>query len=539
MTSVVSARLQSEAKERRDNRGRWNIRFTSNEVNMETLEDSTSVAVEIPPYPLGNTRIPGLVRQIGCALILTGTFLSQGHAMAWPVVLTRMLNDTITEDDIQWLVTLRSLPGIFTPVVAGTLMEVIGPRRLLTFCLPPTILLWFLLAFLPSKAMFYGGRFVLGALLAFIKTIVVPLASELVSPEIRGSLGSTQRIYLSLGLLTMYIMAKYLSCSTATAICAAPLVPIFAMVMFVPESPYWLVKKGKQREALQALTFLLGSELSALEEIEKLEFGLQTLPSTTVDDQFTQLKVPSNNKPVILMVVLAATLYMCGQSAIFQYTVIIFDHANVEIDSFYCAIGVGVVCLLFNLVAVVVIEWTGRRCLLFVATAGCTCALVVTFLVLHLNVSPGWISLIFVFTFVAFFALGVDPVINLFIGELLPTPVRSIGSSLCISSSFIGVLIASYTFPFMVASVGMAYSFLIFAGFNALVGVIVYIWAPETRGKSLLELQEAFSSQHSREMYRKIYIRKQSINLGREISDDMLDAVSNLPPRISFSSSSE
>ncbi|XP_076031044.1 facilitated trehalose transporter Tret1-like [Oratosquilla oratoria] len=234
--------------------------------------------------------VPGFGRQLMCSLVLASTYLSMGCSSAWPNAIPKIVNDTylsfhLTGADIRWIISTDSLSSLFGPIITGVLMEPLGPRRLVNWCVLPTIFLWIIMAYVPSKIALYVGRIGIGLINSIIITVAPPLSAELTSPEIRGMLGTMRMTASATGVLIMYIMIAFLPWKLATVLSAVPLVPVFVIFFFVPESPYWLVRKGRDSDALKALTLLRGPNGDSRSELDRIKKANEEQPSDNSCDQ--------------------------------------------------------------------------------------------------------------------------------------------------------------------------------------------------------------------------------------------------------------
>ena len=208
------------------------------------------------------------------------------------------------------------------------------------------------------------------------------------------------------------------------------------------------------------------------------------------------LKLPQNWRPLLLVSSLIVIRELGGKISVFMYTVFVFLEANVSIDPFLCTVLVGLARLLSTIIGSLVIDKFGRKSLLISTTVICGTSILLAGGVLLSNQNyPGGkiIPLICVLIFCVFYSAGLGPIPWVLMGELLPTPIRSLGTSLsciCFSSS---MFIMTNSFPTMLEFLGLGTCFIIFGAFNLLNGVIAYVFLPETKGCSLLELEMIFS----------------------------------------------
>ncbi|XP_076039858.1 facilitated trehalose transporter Tret1-like [Oratosquilla oratoria] len=442
----------------------------------------------------GILQIPGFFKQMGCVMVLSGGMICNGTGTTWPAVLPKVMNESngeYTEEDTQWIISVFSLSGIFVPVLAGALMELLGSRRMVTIITIPTMAFTVLIAYAPSKTAMLIGRIGTGLTGGMMNTILVPFISELVSPEIRGLLTSVLRVQLSIGVVLMTIMAKFLNWSLATVLTVVPLVPVFFLLFLVPESPFWLAKHGRDDEALKSLS-LRGSKENARKELDKIKKGIEEQPSFSTKDQFVLLKESSNYVPILIMISVNSTLLMGGMGVVIQYSVFIFDEADVGLDPFTCTVLLAVARLMGSLLSFAAVDRVGRRPLYLGASLICSLSLVLCGISFIIPTVPNWIIMASLIIFVLSQGTGPSVLMPLLTSEIIPTPVRSIGVSICVTITFALFFVASLTFLPMVEAMGWGYTFLLLAAFNA-TSMFIFWWkVPETRGRSLVELQNLF-----------------------------------------------
>ncbi|KAK7075002.1 hypothetical protein SK128_025528 [Halocaridina rubra] len=454
----------------------------------------------------GNVRprscVSATLKQILCGLIVSAGMVEVGFVVGWPAVLPALQRDNssafnVTNDDVKWLVSCTGIVGMVTNVFAGSLIEWVGPRLLLCLLLVPASAFWILQAFSPNLTIFIVGR-IGGAFIATVfTTLTNPLLAELVEPHLRGMLSCLPEMVVASGVLIVYVLSQVLPWQIVTGICAVPFVPLFGLALVVPESPFWLVRKGNLLEAEQSIKKLRDSRGNATkDEISEIRRSILNHPQTTVMDQVRQLGVAYNAKPVILLVSIFILREFGGQYAVFSYTVYMFQRAGIDLDVLTGTILVGVVRLLSTITSALLIDRLGRRPFLIGATFGCAIAETLGGAFLLVKV-PGanWVPLVAVLMFVLSYGLGVGPIPWVLLGELLPTPVRSLGASICILCFAAAQFVIGYAFPELTSAIGLGGSLLVFAVANFILGLVMFVFLPETRGRSLHELQEIFSFQ--------------------------------------------
>lgn len=213
--------------------------------------------------------------------------------------------------------------------------------------------------------------------------------------------------------------------------------------------------------------------------------------------QLRALRERHNMLPALLVLSLFVLREAGGRSSIMMYAVYIFREAGVHIDVFTCTVMVGCARVLFTSVAGVLLDHTGRRPLLMsnAALAALSQAVCGAFLCFQLPYAS-YVTLVCVILYVSFYSLGSGPIPWVYVGELLPSPVRSVAASLIVCIFNAVMFIINYAFFYLINHVGLGGIMLLFAGSNFFTAIIAWRCLPETRKASLETLEKAFYSNH-------------------------------------------
>ncbi|KAG7171945.1 Facilitated trehalose transporter Tret1-like 2 [Homarus americanus] len=429
-------------------------------------------------------------RQICASCVVVCAVLCTGNVVGWSVEVSRIMEDpttnfNLTQDDQQWLVSCAGVVAIFTTAGSGVLVEAIGPCRLLSFVLLPATVGWVLMAASNSLPWIYVGRIITGGVGFMLTTVVQPLLAEMCTADVRGLLSTLPEMMVSVGMLLVYVLARFLDWESTTLICGILLFPVTVGVLFIPESPYWLLKKGKEKMALRALMKLRAPEHDVDAELSTIRDAInQQNQHASIVQQFKALKEPCNYRPVLLVTAIFILRELGGAMVIFMYAVFFFENAGVTLDPFTCSVLLGVCRLVFTLISATIIDKLGRRPLLITSSIICGIALFVTGGVLYTqDQGVGWVPLTAVMVYVASFGLGAGPVPWILLGELLPTPVRSLGAS---------IVTSIFVFPDLTVAIGLENAIMVFGSFEILLALLAFLFLPETRGRTLEDLQHAF-----------------------------------------------
>ena len=334
---------------------------------------------------------------------------------------------------------------------------------------------------------FIGGLAVGGS------SVVSPMyITEITPPKRRGLLVAISQLNIVAGILAAlvsnYIIAGVVGLAPDSnawrwmfGVEALPSVLFLGSVLLIPESPRWLARRGRRDEALSTLK-RLGYE-DAGDELDRIDSSFHRGTSAT-----GSLLNRRHLKPLLLVFALAAFNQLDGINAILYYITDIFRMAGfAETDAFKQSAVVGGVNLVFTIVGMALIDRIGRRQLLLIGS--------VTFMLSHLLAAwvfftgtGGWLAVLAAAGIVASHAYSQGAVIWVCINELLPNAIRAAGSSAACFVLWGLAIVVSTAFPVVISSWGGAV-FVFFAVMMALQFVVVACFMPETRGRSLEEIE--------------------------------------------------
>ncbi len=330
----------------------------------------------------------------------------------------------------------------------------------------------------------------LGGLGVGASTIAAPAYISEISPaDKRGQLVALYQFNIVFGILIAFVSNSLLSDVGATpwrwmiGVEAIPAIIYTLMVLTVPQSPRWLViQKNDTDKAASVLRLIHGQE-DVSEELRAIE---QDSQSDGVQESVFQLKY---KKPLLLAFFVSFFNQFSGINAFLYFAPRIFEAAGLEASAaLLSSIGVGVTNLLFTLLGMYLIDRAGRKQLLYIGSVG----YIVSLTLVACAFGFGWQGLavpIFLFMFIASHAIGQGAVIWVFISEIFPTHVRAKGQAFGVSVHWVLAAIIPSLVPLLFGSIGPAPVFAFFAFMMVLQLLWVFRYVPETKGKSLEDLE--------------------------------------------------
>jgi SP family facilitated glucose transporter-like MFS transporter 8 len=403
----------------------------------------------------------------------------------------------LNNDEMSWVGSLVTLGALIGALSAGVLMDRFGRKTVLLAISVPYAVGWVLIIAAVDPSMLYIGR-ILGGFAGGICSVVAPsYVGEISIPSIRGLLGFFFQLMVCTGILVVSLFGLGLHWRWISAISAIFPLIFLAAVMYVPESPYFLVKKGRQDDARVALQWLRGADFEIQAEMRKMEANVQVELSQSA--RFSDLFQPWALKPVLVAIGLMFFQQVSGINAALFNAVEIFQSSGSTISGLVSAVILNVTQLSVTLVSSSLVERLGRKLLFLVSNIMMCISMFAlgTFFYIQANdpetaKSLGWLPLTSLILFIATFAIGAGPMPWLLTGEILPAKVKAPATSIATFTNWFLAFIVTKTFVDIQAGLTKAGSFWLFGGFCVL-GVLFSIFAlPETKDKTPEEIQAFF-----------------------------------------------
>jgi len=334
---------------------------------------------------------------------------------------------------------------------------------------------------------FIGGLAVGGS------SVMAPMYIAEISPaRLRGRLVALFQLNIVTGILIAFL-SNYLidthvenySWRWMLGVMAIPAFIYFILLFFVPNSPRWLVMKKRNAEAEEIIK-KCGSE-NVQAEISDIVESLR-IELDGVKEKFFTSKY---RIPIFTAVMIAIFNQLTGINAVMYYAPRIFEMAEVSRNiALLQSVAIGFTNMVFTIIAMTVIDRYGRKTLLIIGSIGMTFFLGMVARSFYIQDFEGYAVLIFLLGYIAFFAFSQGAVIWVFISEIFPNKVRARGQSLGSFTHWAMAAVVSLSFPILAKSIGGGNSFMFFAVMMVLQFFFVWRFIPETKGKSLEQIQK-------------------------------------------------
>ena len=467
----------------------------------------------------------------------------------------------LTDLQLGWVVSSPSFAAMFAMLLAGTLADIVGRKRVLIVVAIGYVVSAFLSATASGYVMLVFARMIGGAAFGAALVLAPVYIAEISPAQSRGKMVSVQQLNIVLGFSAAYFANYFILRSIGVEalitelnawrwMLGAELLPagiyLFAL-FFVPRSPRWLFLKNRDEEAISILEKLHGKEL-ANKEAEQIRSSLRLSESHSgipIRELFT-----SGLKYVMLVALSIGVLQqITGVNAIYFYATTIFEQSGIGADaSFAQAVWVGIINVLFTILAMLLIDRMGRKPLLLIGLAGVAISMLITaygfnqatyalsasaaaeianlpiesvaplldvtyqddlafknafkgalgnqayarlegdLIKAAITMNPILI-LVGILGFVASFAFSLGPVMWVMLSELFPNRIRGLAiSAVGFVNSFVSWLV-QFVFPWELSTFGNAMTYLIYGGFAIAGFFLLWKILPETKGKSLEKIE--------------------------------------------------
>ncbi len=410
-----------------------------------------------------------------------------------------------------WAMSCALLGCLIGAVAAGGLSDRWGRKRLLILAALVFALSSLGTGMAGSFAAFVAWRILGGCAIGLASGVSPMYIAEIAPAHLRGRLVSLNQVAIVSGILLAqivnWLIARPVPAHATTAmllaswngqwgwrwmfaVTAIPSLLFLLAASLVPESPRWLATKGREPHALRVLE-RLGNAAYARQVLAELRTAGDEEPAGPL---LRELAAPGVGKALLLGVTLAVLQQWCGINVIFNYAQEIFAAAGYQISGILFNIVItGATNVLFTFVALATVDRLGRRVLLLGGAAGLALIYAVLGVCYHLHLQ-GKPMLALVLAAIACYSMSLAPVTWVVIAEIFPNRIRGGAMSIAVAALWVACFALTYLFPLLNAALSTAGVFWVFTAVCLAGWLFLFRRLPETRGKSLEEIETALRS---------------------------------------------
>lgn len=390
-------------------------------------------------------------------------------------------------------VAILLLGATFSAAFAGMIADTIGRRKTILLSAAIFFVAALLMAFAPNFDLLILGRLLVGIAIGIASLSVPMYVSELSPPKIRGVCVALNQLMITIGILGAYGVDYWFAHSQdwrmMLGIAAIPAAGLFISMLFLPESPRWLLTKERKKEAMDIFD-TIGSTQG---EIERALSRIHKKTTVSFSD-YKKLFAPSIRPAIFAGVFLAILQQVTGINTVIYYAPTILSTAGEQSDTaaILSTVGIGCVNVFMTVVALLFIDSLGRRPLLLIGTTIMVAALAILGIFSAFPGDTGWINWIYdgsLFLYIAGFAIGLGPIAWLFMSEAYPQEIKGIAMGCATLANWGANFIVSMSFLTILEGLGPSITFSLYALIGLITIYFIYRYIPETKGRTLEEIQ--------------------------------------------------
>jgi len=410
----------------------------------------------------------------------------------------------LSDKQVEWIATAGLIGAIVGAAFSGRITDIIGRKKVIIVA---AIIfgigaLWTGWAATPTSL--FAGRLFLGLAIG-VSSYAVPMYIAEISPtKQRGALVSSFQLLITIGILVSYLSdlgfadeGNMESWRPMFLVGVIPALILFVGMLTLPETPRFLIGKGREEKGRKILRRLEEPELveTAITKMKK-EIELDAQAEKSWKDIFA----PWLRTPLFIAIGIMFVQQFVGINTVIYYSPIIFENAGFasKTAAIAASVSVGAVNVLFTIVSMTVIDKIGRRKLYFIGTAGIAFALIALAISFAFQESLGdmskWFTVGFVLLYIIFFAVSLGPLGWLIISEIFPLKLRGVGMSIGALSNWLFNAVVTFTFLSLINLLTATGAFLLYAAIGILGLIWGYRYIPETKGITLEEIEEHWRS---------------------------------------------
>ncbi|XP_044776571.1 solute carrier family 2, facilitated glucose transporter member 6 isoform X2 [Neomonachus schauinslandi] len=362
---------------------------------------------------------------------------------------------SLTKTQASWFGSIFTLGAAAGGLSAMVLNDLLGRKLSIMFSAVPSAAGYALMAGAHGFWMLLLGRTLTGFAGGLTAACIPVYVSEIATPSVRGALGATPQLMAVFGSLSLYALGLLLPWRWLAVAGEGPVLIMILLLSFMPNSPRFLLSRGRDTEALRALAWLRGADTDIRWEFQQIQDNVRR-QSTHMS--WAEARNPHMYRPILIALLMRFLQQLMGITPILVYLQPIFESTAVLLPPKDDAAIVGAVRLFSVLIAALTMDLAGRKVLLFISG----------------------------------YAMGWGPITWLLMSEILPLQARGVASGLCVLVSWLTAFALTKSFLLVVNAFGLHVPFFFFTAICLASLVFTGCCVPETKGRSLEQIESFF-----------------------------------------------
>ncbi|CAH2061068.1 unnamed protein product, partial [Iphiclides podalirius] len=420
----------------------------------------------------------------------------------------------VTTAEESWIASIIGFALVVGNIIITPTMDAVGRKRSQLLTILPNMTGWFMLLLVNNVAGLIVARFLQGIAMGMLGPLGSIIIGEMTDPRNRGAFLTSVSLSLTIGVLATHALGTLFSWQQNALICSFITFVSCLLIIYAPESPSWLISKGRYDEGAEVFFWLRGRDSKQQMELEDMIAAQKSARKTVVVEQKQSLfrrigrsfsylwettRKPEFFKPVIIMFMLYIMLQFAGINVISSYVMdIVHQLVGPDANAKLIMVALDIERLVCNVLAVFLMKTVKRRTLLFSSASICVLSYMGKAAYVYCKVNGTlpfdnqWVPLLLIGTYMFSLTIGISSIPFAISGEIFPLEYRGLGGGISILALSLNFFVAVKSFPVLTHSVGLPWTYCLYAGIVVLCLIVIYLMMPETKDRTLQDIENSF-----------------------------------------------